>query len=104
MSREPFGGVLAALLVAVHAGRGKSQVVNVRGEAHACRAVTGAQPRVMALAHCDDVFDVGVKRHAKLHENDTLNCTGGCYDKLRGRPWALWVRLERGIAENKHND
>ena len=28
-----------------------------------------------------------VKRHAKLHKNDTLNCTGGCYDKLRGHLW-----------------
>ena len=28
-----------------------------------------------------------VKRHAKLYKNDTLNCTGGCYDKLRRHPW-----------------
>ena len=46
-------------------------------------ASTGRTVRTGAIQpRRDDV----VKRHAKLHKNDTLNCTGGCYDNWEYRP------------------
>ena len=53
--------------------RGKGEVANVRGEPGACRAVSGAQPRVVGLTRRDDVFDVGLGGRGEAGASPTFS-------------------------------
>ena len=57
--RQPLGSVPRNLLVAVQAGRGKRQVIEVAGETRAHRQAGAAQSGVVRFRHGNDVLDVG---------------------------------------------
>ena len=59
-ARDPFTGVVAALLPAVHLRGGEREVAKVLGELLSCGPIHGAESRVVCLARRDDVLDVGL--------------------------------------------
>ena len=58
--REPFCGILCALLLTVYLWAGQGKIEEVGGKLLLSLSIRGAQAAIVGLGSCDDVLNVGL--------------------------------------------